>query len=87
MKAIAKNRTRKIEEILSGAARVRVFSLSNQFSGRDCPAYVAKEALFAYSFAKLLEEAPGRYRVRVHGECWYEIETANLVVGTETRGA
>ena len=73
MKTIAKNRTKKIEEIFTQATICHVYTLDNCFIGDNCEPRYALEALRKFNFAKLRDMGDGTYHVDVHSNRWYEL--------------
>lgn len=59
--------------VLSNAIGCKVYSEHNQYKGEECSVRPAVLALEKFSFAKLVE-SDGRYTVRVHERCWFELE-------------
>lgn len=76
MKTIGRNSTRKIADIRSRIVSCQVKSIRNDFTAKDCDADYAFGDLEKFQFARLQEKAPGRYVITVHGNLWYELETA-----------
>jgi len=73
MTTIARNRTKKIDEIFGDATRCITRTLDNGFSGEECPPKCARNALFTYAHAKLQEIGNGVFHVSVHSNRWYEL--------------
>ena len=70
---VPRNHTKKIAEIRQRATLCRVYSLDNDFVGRDIPAERAWDALYSYDFAKLIEHAD-HLCIHVHGNLWFELK-------------
>jgi hypothetical protein len=58
--------------VLSSASGCVVYSEHNQYQGKKVSPEAAVQALEKFSFAKLVEH-DGRYTVRVHDRCWFEL--------------
>lgn len=74
MKTIPRNHTRRIAEIKAKKLACRVYSLRNDFIGRDCEPFFAWDDLDKFHSARLWEDSDGQgWTVRVHGNLWYEL--------------
>lgn len=76
MKTIGRNSTRKIADIRSRVVSCQVRSLRTDFAAKDCDVDFAFGDLAKFPFARLQEKDPGHYVITVHGNLWYELETA-----------
>jgi hypothetical protein len=72
MATIAKNRTKRVDEIFATVQKCEVFTLENYFRGQECDKKYAREALDRWNFAKLTDNGNG-YTVHVHSNCWYDL--------------
>jgi hypothetical protein len=71
MATIPKN-SKKIGQLKRELTRCRVYTLDNDFTGRDVEPRFAWEALATALHAKLTER-DGTYTVHVHSNRWYEL--------------
>ena len=76
-RTIGRNATRKIAGIKASVVKCNSFTLAGYFIATEIDAAWAWKELDRFDFARLTEDAPGRYRVRVHSNCWYELFTAD----------
>jgi len=76
MKTIAKNRTKKIQEIKDSALTCKRYALDNNFQGESVYVDGAFEALSFFGFAKLVQHSENKYNVNVHSNLWFVILTS-----------
>lgn len=72
MTTIPKN-SKKIRQLKGELTRCRVYTLENNFLGRDVEPHHAWDALARMPRARLTAEQGGTYTVHVHGNLWYKL--------------
>lgn len=76
MRTIPKNHTKIIADIFDRATSAKCYSLDGGFVGRDVEPEVVKRVLESGRMPKLVDMEDGTYKVRVHSNLWYEVDTA-----------
>ncbi len=76
MPTIPRNHTKRVAEVKGRATRCKVYSLQNDFTGKEVDPVHAWNALEQFSFARLVENNDGTWTVQVHGNLWYDLKPA-----------
>jgi hypothetical protein len=74
MKTIARNRTAHIEKLFAAATDVVGHSQSSYYVGVPVSIDWVRQEYARFSRAKLYQDGPDAYRVRVNGQCWYQFK-------------